>query len=398
VRPAQSDEEQSMPEPSRRLDRFPPYPLADVPRIKRELRARGVDVIDLGAGDADLPPPPAAVQALCQAAAEPDMGRYAFQLGLPALREAIASWMQRRFAVPLDPYAEVLPLVGSKEGLAHLALGFLDPGDVAICPDPGYAPYVGGAVLAGAEAYTVRLDQEHGFLLPFEEIPDAVAARAKLLFLNYPNNPTAATAPNDYLERAIAFCRRHDILLAFDNAYSEIAFDGYRPPSILELRGARDVAVEFHSFSKTYNMTGWRIGWVAGRSDVLEVLSKVKSLVDTGQFLAVQAAARAALGVWETWVPENVAEFQRRRDAMVRALCAKGFSVTAPRATMYVWPPVPPGVDAARLARRALVEQGLVVLPGTALGAGGAGFLRIALTQPVPRLEEAADRLSQVLT
>ncbi|MGH7481646.1 MAG: aminotransferase class I/II-fold pyridoxal phosphate-dependent enzyme, partial [Longimicrobiales bacterium] len=357
-----------MPDLAARFTDFPTYPLADVPEIRRRLRAEGVDVIDLGAGDADLAPPPAAVEALMEAVTKPAMSRYAFQLGLPAYREAVAAWMETRFGVRLDPFTQIHPLVGSKEGIAHLAFCYAGPGDVTIVPDPGYAPYIGGTLLAGAEAFTVALRPEHEFLLPLEEVPADVATRAKLLYLNYPNNPTAAIAPHDYLERAVEFCRRHDIVLVYDNAYSEIAYDGYRPPSIFEVPGALDVAVEFHSFSKTYNMTGWRIGWAAGGERSIKALARVKAFVDTGQFLAVQAAAAAALGVWEDWVPENVAEFQRRRDAVVGALCANGFETTSPRATMYVWAPVPGGAGSEAFARRALLEQGVVVMPGAALG------------------------------
>ncbi len=386
-----------MPDLAGRFERFPPYPLADVPALKRKLRAEGVDVIDLGAGDADLAPPPAAIEALIEAATRPEMGRYAFQLGLPALRETIAAWMKRRFGVALDPYREILPLIGSKEGLAHLAFCFVAAGDVAICPDPGYAPYVGGTVLAGGEPFTVPLRPENDFLVPLDDLPADVVERARILYLNYPNNPTAATAPLDYLRRVVEFCARHDIVLAFDNAYSELAFDGYRPPSIFEIDGAIDVAVEFHSFSKTYNMTGWRIGWVAGREETIRAIGRVKSFVDTGQYMGVQAAAAAALEMWEEWVPENVAEFQRRRDALVAALCARGFRATAPAATMYLWVPVPDGSASGDFARRALTEQGVVLLPGSALGAGGEGFLRFALTQSAERLQEAADRLGRLL-
>jgi LL-diaminopimelate aminotransferase len=380
-----------------RFENFPGYPLADVPQIKRELAARGVDVIDLGAGDADLAPPPAAVEALRDAVLRPPMSRYPFQLGLPAFREEVAAWMERRFGVGLDPFAEILPLVGSKEGIAHLAFCYVGPGDATILPDPGYQPYVGGTLLAGGEPWAVPLRPENDFLIPLDEIPAEVVRRARILYLNYPNNPTAAIAPRAYLEDAVAFCREHDIVLVYDNAYSEIAFDGYRPPSILEIDGARDVAVEFHSFSKTYNMTGWRIGWAAGGRDAIAALARVKTFVDTGQFLAVQAAAQAALRSADDWVPDNVAEFRRRRDVLAGALKRHGFELPVPKATMYVWVPLPPGVLSEEFARRALLEQGVVVMPGAALGAGGEGFFRAALTTPAPRLEAAAERLAALL-
>lgn len=379
-----------------RLRGFPTYPLADVPGIKRELKAKGVDVIDLGAGDADLAPPPAAVHALQEAANDPAMGRYPFQLGLPAYREAVSQWMQRRFGVQLDPYREVLPLIGSKEGIAHLALCYVNPGDITVVPDPGYQPYVGGTLLAGGEPYLVPLREEDDFLVNVETLPADVVARTRILYLNYPNNPTAAIAPLEYLESVVRFCREHRILLAYDNAYSEIAFDGYRPPSIFEVEGAMDVAVEFHSFSKTYNMTGWRIGFAAGGAQAITALSRVKYFVDTGQFMCVQAAARAALESYDEWVPGNVEEFRRRRDALVDALVAAGFEAKRPKATMYVWFPVPGG-KSEPFARRALLEQGVVVMPGAALGPGGEGYLRAALTQSPARLTEAAERLGRLL-
>jgi LL-diaminopimelate aminotransferase len=391
VRP---DEAQRLLRLAARFDAFPTYPLADVPRIKRDLRARGVDVIDLGAGDADLAPPPAAVRALVEATSDPAMSRYPFQLGLPAFREEVARWMQTRFSVSLDPYEQILPLIGSKEGIAHVAFCYVGAGDVTIMPDPGYQPYLGGTLLAGGEPHLVALRPENDFLIPLDAIPRDVAARTRILYLNYPNNPTAARAPTSYLEEAVAFCREHGALLVYDNAYSEIAFDGYRPPSIFEVDGALDVALEFHSFSKTYNMTGWRIGWAAGEASAIAALARVKSFIDTGQFLAVQAAARAALASYDAWVPGNVEAFRRRRDALVDALCGAGFDAASPAATMYLWVPVPGGEASEPFARRALLEHGVVVMPGAALGSGGEGYIRLALTQPEHRLREAAARLA----
>jgi LL-diaminopimelate aminotransferase len=380
-----------------RFTEFPAYPLADVPRIRRELRASGVDVIDLGAGDADLAPPPAAVAALKAGADDPALGRYGFQLGLVELRETLVGWMEQRFGVAVDPMTELLPLVGSKEGIAHLAFGYVGPGDTTIVPDPGYQPYRGGTLLAGGEPFLVPLRPEHDFLVPLESIPEAVAARARILYLNYPNNPTAAAAPVEYLARAVAWCRDRGAVLCYDNAYSEIAFDGYRPPSILEIDGARDVAIEFHSFSKTYNMTGWRVGWAAGNASVIAALQRVKTFTDTGQFMAVQAGARAAIQSYDDWVPGNVETFRRRRDAAVAALRSAGFEVEPPRATMYLWVPVPGGEPSEAFALRALEEQGVVVMPGAAMGPGGEGFLRLALTAAEDRLAEAADRLGRAV-
>jgi LL-diaminopimelate aminotransferase len=380
-----------------RFKNFPSYPLADVPQIKRELTAKGVDVIDLGAGDADLAPPPKAVQALAEAATKPALGRYPFQLGLPAYREAVSAWMEKRFGVKLDPYKELLPLIGSKEGIAHVALCYVGPGDATVLPDPGYQPYVGGTLLAGGEPYVVPLRPENEFLIDLEALPADVVRRTRILYLNYPNNPTAAVASREYLQATVDFCRERDILLVYDNAYSEIAFDGYRPPSILELEGAREIAVEFHSFSKTYNMTGWRIAWAAGNADVISALARVKSFVDTGQFMAVQSAAKAALESYDQWVPGNVEAFKQRRDAAVRALCASGFHAQSPRATMYLWVPTPDNAPSEPFARRALLEQGVVIMPGAAMGAGGEGFFRVALTQTPERLAEAAHRLGKLL-
>lgn len=387
----------SVPGLAERFRDFPPYPLADVPQIKRDLIASGVDVIDLGAGDADLPPPPSAVEALVAASGDPVMSRYGFQLGLPAYREAVARWMEGRFGVSLDPFSEILPIIGSKEGIALLAFCYVNPGDLTIVPDPGYLPYLGGTLLAGGEPYLVPLRPENGFLLPFDELPRDVVSRSKILYLNYPNNPTTAIAPLEYLERAVEFCAEHGILLVYDNAYSEIAFDDYRPPSIFEVEGAKEVAIEFHSFSKTYNMTGWRVGWAAGGQEVIRALSRVKSFVDTGAFKAVQAAAVAALESSAEWVPGNVAAFRERRDAAVAAFRAQGFEVDLPRATMYLWVPVPGGESSEAFARRALVDEGVVIMPGAALGPGGEGFFRVALTQSPERLGEAAERLGRLL-
>ncbi len=387
----------TFPSPSRRFAALPPYPLAGFPEARRRLEAEGVDVLDLSAGDADLPPPPQAVQALREALEDPAMSRYPFNVGLPAFRRAVAEWMARRFGVEVDPLREILPLIGSKEGIAHLPLGILNPGDAAVLPDPGYQPYFGGVWLAGGEPVRVPLRREHGFLIPFQEIPARVVSRAKLLYLNYPNNPTTAVAEREYLEEAVAFCRRHGLVLVYDNAYSEIAFDGYRPPSILEVPGAKEVALEFHSFSKTFNMTGWRLGWAVGGAPLVEILGRVKSFLDTGVFLAVQAAGAAALEAWEKWVPGNVETFRKRRDAAVLALRGEGFDVAVPRATMYLWIPIPTGEPSLDFGRRALEEGGVLLLPGRALGEGGEGYFRLALTTSEDRLREAARRLGRLL-
>ena len=384
------------PERSRRFQNLPAYPLAGVPEARARLEAKGVDVIDLGAGDADLDPPPEAVRRLAEAASQRSMSRYPFQSGLPDLREAITTWMSQRFGLSLDPYTEILPLMGSKEGIAKLPLAFLDPGDAAVIPDPGYQVYQGGVILAGGEPHLVPLRSENDYLMPLSGIPEDVRSRLRLVYLNYPNNPTTATAPFEYLEQVVAFCREHDAVLVYDHAYSEIAFNGYRPPSVLEVDGADGIALEFHSFSKTYNMTGWRLGWVAGNADLIESLVKVKTAMDIGVFKAVQAAGAAALAAYEDWVPGNVARFQARRDVAVEGLRQAGFTVTEPKATMYVWVPVPGGGSSLAFAERALEEAGVVVLPGAALGAGGEGFFRIALTVDEERMRTAVARLGRL--
>ena len=386
-----------MPPLSSRFARLPEYLLASIPQKKRELMARGVDVIDLGAGDADLAPPPVAVAALERAARDPAMSRYGFGTGLPAYRDAVSRFMQRRFGVSADPMREVVPLLGSKEGIAHLALAYLNDGDVAIIPEPGYLAYQGGTLLADGQAHVVALDPRADFLIELDDVPADVLSRTKLLYLNYPNNPTAAIAPRDYLERVVRQCRERDMLLAYDNAYSELAFDGYRPPSIFEIPGAREVAIEFHSLSKTYNMTGWRCGWAVARPEIASVLAKVKSFVDTGAFMAVQAAGAAALDAWEQFVPGNVRTFAERRDAAVEAFRAAGFACDVPRATMYLWIPLPPGVPSALFAERLLNDEGVVVLPGSSFGAGGEGFFRVSFITSPARIAEAAQRAGRVL-
>ena len=387
-----------MPPFATRFATLPEYPLAKIPQKKRALLDRGVDVIDLGAGDADLAPPPAAVARMAQAIHEPALGRYGFGMGHVPYREAVSAWMQRRFGVRFDPMTEVVPLLGSKEGISHLALAYMEPGSVAIIPEPGYNSYQGGTLLASGEPYRYALRPRTDFLVDLDEIPADVLARTRILYLNYPNNPTAAIAPADYLERVVRTCRERDILLVYDNAYSELAFDGYVPPSIFEIDGARDVAIEFHSLSKTYNMTGWRCGWAVGRPELAATLTKVKSFVDTGQFMAIQAAGVAALESWAEFVPPNVAIFRERRDAAVAAFRSAGFECDVPRATMYLWIKLPDGLPSAEFADRLLDEHGVVVMAGSAFGAGGEGFFRISFITSPARIAEAAVRAGGLLT
>jgi LL-diaminopimelate aminotransferase len=382
---------------SARVKSLPGYPLAEIPSIKRRLVESGVDVIDLGAGDNDTPPPPIAVGAMNEALADPAYSKYGFQQGLPAFRQAASRWVEFRFGRRFDPVTEVLPLIGSKDGLAHLPFAVVNPGDATIVPEPGYQAYLGGSILAGAEPFIAQLRRESDFLLDFTRIPEAVLRRAKVAFVNYPNNPTAAVATPEYLERSVAICRRHGILLAYDNAYCDLTFDGYRAPSIFEIPGAEEVALEFFSLSKSFSMTGWRLGFAVGRAELIGALTRVKSYVDTGPFLAVQKAGAAVLDRAEEVVAPIREELQRRRDAAVPALRKAGFALELPKAAMYLWVALPEGLPSAAFARRALEETGAVVLPGSSFGPAGEGYFRIALTVGADRLREAAGRLGQVL-
>ncbi len=386
-----------MPKIAGRFQTLPEYPLALIPQKKRALLARGVDVIDLGAGDADLAPPAKAMEVLASAVHTPAMNRYGFGLGLVAYREAVSAWMTKRFGIRFDPFTEIVPLIGSKEGISHLALAYLEPGRLAIIPEPGYNAYQGGALLASGEPYRYALRPRTDFLIDLDEIPDETLHRTRILYLNYPNNPTAAIAPREYLEKVVAKCREFDILLVYDNAYSELAFDGYVPPSIFEIDGARDIAIEFHSLSKTYNMTGWRCGWAAAAPHIASVLTKVKSFTDTGQFMAVQAAGVAAIESYDEFLPGNVATFKARRDAAVRSFRAAGFACDTPRATMYLWIPLPDDIPSAHFADRLMEDAGVIVMPGSGFGAGGEGFFRISFITSPERIAEAAVRAGRVL-
>ncbi|MBA3659149.1 MAG: aminotransferase class I/II-fold pyridoxal phosphate-dependent enzyme [Gemmatimonadales bacterium] len=382
---------------SDRLQRLPGYPLAEVPTIKRRLIAAGMDVIDLGAGDNDAPPPAVAVDAMTAALRQPALSKYGFQQGLLEYRQAASRWVERRFGVQVDPVTETLPLIGSKDGLAHLPFAVINPGDVSIIPEPGYQAYIGGSMLAGAHPYIAPLRPEHGFLLELDQIPEETLRRARLVFVNYPNNPTAAVATVEYLQRTVAICRRYGILLAYDNAYCDLTFDGYRAPSIFEIPGARDVALEFFSLSKSFSMTGWRLGFAIGRPELIGALTRIKSYTDTGPFLAVQKAGAATLDQAEALVIPVREELQRRRDAGVEALRSAGFQLETPKAAMYLWVNLPSGIASAPFATRALEETGALVLPGSAFGPAGEGYFRIALTVGPDRLREAARRLGTTL-
>jgi LL-diaminopimelate aminotransferase len=381
---------------STRLDRLPRYAVNELAVAKKQLLARGVDVIDVSAGDADLAPPELAVQALSEAARDTATSRYAFQIGSVELRESISRYMDRRFGVTLDPMTEVLPLIGSKNGLSHLPFAVLDPGDVCIIPEPGYPGYT-GAYLADADVERYPLEAERGFLVELDDLPSERRERARLAFVNYPNNPTTALAPMDYLERTVETCHRDGIVLAYDNPYCELTFDGYRAPSVLEVPAARDVTLEFHSFSKSFNMTGWRLGWAAGSAELIAALAKVKSYVDTGAYLAIQRAGAAGLDQAESLIEPTRRCFEERRDVAVQAFGEVGIPTEPPKATMYLWLALPAGVPSATFARDVLEREGVLLLPGSAFGAAGEGYVRVALTVEPDRLREAAARIGNVL-
>ncbi len=386
-----------MPKLAKRVETLPEYVLARIPQQKHELLKRGVDVIDLGAGDADLMPPEAAVRRLTEAVQIPAMNRYGFGLGLVKFREAASAWMEKRFGLTFDPLKEIVPLIGSKEGLSHIALAYMEAGKVAIVPEPGYNAYIGGTLLAGGEAYKYPLRPRTNFLVELDDVPSDVLKRASVLYLNYPNNPTGAVAPMEYLTRVVKTCRELDILLVYDNPYCDMTFDGYTAPSIFQVDGARDVAIEFFSMSKTFNMTGWRCAWAVGRPEIVAPLTKVKSFVDTGQFQVVQAAAVAAFESFDEWVPRNLEVFKARRDAAVASFRKAGFTCEPPKATMYLWIPLPDGVASATFAERLMQDEGVIVLPGSGFGAGGEGFFRISFITSPERIAEAAVRAGRVL-
>jgi LL-diaminopimelate aminotransferase len=375
-----------------RIRTLPPYLFAEIDRLKREVAARGVDLINLGIGDPDTPTPAHIVERLRAAAGEPANHRYPDYEGLPAFRQAAAGWIERRHGVRLDPATEVVSLIGSKEGIANMAVAFVDPGDIVLVPDPGYPVYHVGAAFNGATTYRLPLRRENGFLPDLGAIPDEVARRAKLLWLNYPNNPTAAVAPRTFFADAIRFAERHGIIICHDAAYAELYF-GERPPSILEIPGGRELAIEFHSLSKTFSMTGWRIGFAVGHPELIAGLGKVKTNVDSGIFQAVQEAGIAALSGDPAVVDRLRAMYRERRDVLVTGLEKAGLPCEPPRGTFYVWVPVPRGLTSAGLATRCLTEAGVVVTPGNGFGDAGEGYIRLTLCSPSDRLREAAERL-----
>ena len=380
--------------PAARLGLLPPYLFAELDRLKKEVQAKGVDVISLGIGDPDLPTPRHIVDSLHRAADNPVNHRYPDYEGLEQFRKAAAEWVQRRFGVRFDPAREVCALIGSKEGIANFSTAVVDPGDIVLIPDPGYPVYYSGCVFNSGEPYFLALRKDNGFRPNLESIPAEIARRAKLLWLNYPNNPTSATVDKSFFEEAVRFCLKHDIILAHDSAYSEIAFDGYRAPSVFEAEGARECAVEFHSLSKTFSMTGWRCGFAVGNAALVAALGKVKTNMDSGVFQAVQEAAITGLeGGDGDKLAEYCAIYKERRDLMVGALRSLGLKCETPRATFYVWAEVPKGYSSVSFTERVLKEAGVVITPGSGFGKGGEGFVRFSLTVSNDRLNEAVRRI-----
>ncbi|MCU0652580.1 MAG: LL-diaminopimelate aminotransferase [Candidatus Omnitrophica bacterium] len=381
---------------SKKIQSLPPYLFVEIDKAKRAARASGRDLIDLGIGDPDQPTPRHIIEKLYQAAQDPATHRYAMDQGMPVLRRAISGWYAKRFNVKLNPETEVLPLIGSKEGIAHFPLAFLNQGDYSLVPDPCYPPYKGGAILAGGKPYLMPLREANGFLPDLKKIPLSILKKAKLIYINYPNNPTSTIAEAGFYQEVINFAKKHKLIVVSDLAYSEITYDGYRPPSFLEFEGARDIAIEFHSLSKTYNMTGWRVGFACGNQNLVSALAKIKSNIDSGIFSAVQLAGVEALTGPQHCLQEICGIYQQRRDVLISGLKSLGWNVTAPKATFYVWVRIPAKYDSIKFSTLLLDKANIVVTPGVGFGRYGEGYIRMALTVPVERLKEAIQRISSL--
>ncbi len=378
-----------------RIRTLPPYLFAAIDEMKQRAEARGVDIINLGIGDPDLPTPDPIIQRLREAAADPRHHRYPSSNGMVSFRTAVADWYKRRFRVTVDPASEVVTLIGSKEGIGHVPLAFIDPGDVVLVPSPGYPVYPVAAGFAGGVVHEMPLVKRHGFLPDLDAIPAAMAEKARLMFLNSPNNPTSVIADTAFFKRVVDFANRHHVVVCHDAAYSEIFYDGRRPPSFLETAGAMDVGIEFHSLSKTLNMTGWRLGFAVGRREVIAGLSQVKSNLDSGQFQAIQEAGIAALALDESLTAGLRAVYQERRDVLVAGLKNLGLRFDVPPATFYVWIEVPDGYTSASFATHLLEQAGIVTTPGNGFGAPGEGYIRMAITTTTARLAEAVERMTR---
>jgi LL-diaminopimelate aminotransferase len=379
---------------AKRIEKLPPYLFVGISKKIAEKRAQGIDVISLGIGDPDMPTPPHIIERLCQAARDPQNHRYPESEGLPEFRQAVAAWYKRRFNVTLDPNKEVVSLIGAKDGVAHIALCLIDPGDIALVPDPGYPVYSIGTMFCGGESYYLPLLEENGFLPDLAGIPAKIAKKAKVLWINYPNNPTGAVAGLDFFDKVVAFAKKYDIAVCHDTPYTEVAFDGYKPVSFLQAKGAMDVGIEFHSFSKTYNMTGWRVGMAVGNAEMIDALRRVKSNIDSGLPQAIQQAAIEALNGSQQCVADNVAVYQRRRDRVIDTFGKIGIKATKPKASLYIWVKVPDGYTSVSFADKLLDELAVVVTPGIGYGPSGEGYVRISLTIPDKRLDEALARIA----
>lgn len=385
-------------EKAERLKQLPPYLFAEIDKAKRKAKSEGRDIIDLGVGDPDQRTPRHIIDKLSEAANDPANHHYALDAGMPALKQAIAAWYKKRFSVQLDPEKEILPLIGSKEGLTHLPLGVINPQDTVLIPEPCYPAYRSAVIFAGGHVEHLPLLEENSFLPQLNQISSAIIKKTKLLYLNYPHNPTGATAGPDFFAAAVTFAREHGIILAQDAAYSEVAYDGFSAPSILQIAGAKDIAVEFHSLSKTYNMTGWRIGWACGNSEILACLAQVKANIDSGIFQAIQFAGIAALESPAIYLERLNALYQERRDALCNGLSALGWNVRKPQATFYVWVRLPRGYsDSIRFSRLLLDKADVIVTPGIGFGPSGEGYIRIALTVSREKIEEAVEKIKRVV-
>ena len=381
---------------ARRLENLPSYPFASWAKEVNVALRQGIDVIRLDIGNPDLPPPASVIEALCENARHPSSHGYSGYRGIPELRAAMADYYRQRFGVDLDPETQVLPLIGSKEGIVNLALAYLDPGDVVLVPDPGYAPYSRGAALAGAEVYTFPLRPDLGFLPDLEAIPPGIAQRATMMWLNFPNNPTGATVDLEFLERAVAYAKRYDLLLCHDAAYCDICYGDYVAPSLMEVSGTEEVGVEFNSLSKTWNLAGWRIGMALGHPTVLKMLAQVKSNVDSGMFLAIQKAGVQALSIDSGWVSRRNAVYEARLSTLLDGLDCAGIEANRPQAAIYVWAKTPGGWGSEAYARALFHQAGIAVAPGSFFGIGGEGYVRFSLTASQARIEEAIQRLDRL--
>ncbi|MCD4820767.1 MAG: LL-diaminopimelate aminotransferase [Methanococcoides sp.] len=379
-----------------RINSLPPYLFATIDEAKDAVKAKGVDVIDLGVGDPDMPTPEHIVESMCEAVRDPATHRYPSYTGMMEFREAVADWCKESRGLELDAATETLTLIGSKEGVAHIPLAFVNPGDVALIPDPGYPVYKIGTQFAGGEPHIMPLLEENGFLPDFDAIPADKLAKSKLMFLNYPNNPTSATADVKFFKEVVEFAKNNDITVVHDNAYSEMVYDDYTAPSFLSVDGAMDVGMELYSMSKTYNMTGWRLAFAVGNKDLITGFGKVKSNIDSGAFDAVQRAGITAVSSSQQCVTDMNSIYQKRRDALLKGLRGIGLDAKAPKATFYMWVPTPDGYDSMGFSKLLLEESGIVATPGVGFGEYGEGYIRFALTQSVERIEEAVARMDKL--